>query len=103
MAQRLVPTETLVSAIKTMNSRQISAVITIVIMSVSFIIWVENRYAKLQDTTNNIKTLSTQIIQLQSQILSVVNSLPAHQRKEVVDRAAVSNTLTIVPEKAPKH
>ena len=89
--------ETIIETVRKMTSRQISAIIVIVCTCVSFVLWVENRYANLQETTNNIKSLSTQIIQLQSQILSVVNSLPADQRKEVVDRASISNAFSTSP------
>lgn len=88
-------TTSLIDILRNMNSKQIAAVLFVVIAAVGGAFWVENRYAKLVDTQNNIQQQQTQILQLQSQILTVVNSLPVDVRKEIIERSTTSKALNI--------
>ena len=92
--------EGVVSTIRGMSSKEIAVMVLLIILSVSVAFWVENRYAKLRDTQEVIKQQQAQLIQLQTQILTVSQALTPEQRKEIVERNAVQQALsnrTFVP------
>ena len=92
-------TTTIIDAIRAMTSRQLAVVIVLAASAVATAFWFENRYAKLKITQDNIQQQQTQIIQLQTQILNVVNALPADVRKEIVERSQTQQALNVNKER----
>lgn len=91
-----------IGTLRRMTNKDLASVATLVVFCVSGAFWIENRYAKLADTQMRIEQQQTEIIQLQTQILNVVNALPDEVRKEIVERSAVSRALS--PDRhIPQH
>ena len=86
-------TSGIIDTVRGMNSKELAVTLFLIIGCVGAAFWVENRYAKLRDTQERIEQQQTQLIQLQTQILNVVNALPADIRKEIVERSATAQAL----------
>lgn len=95
-----------IDIIRKMTSRELAVLVVFVLSSVSFAIygynWIEGRYAKLRDTQDRIELQQAQLLQLQTQILNVVNALPAEVRKEIVERSTAQAALSADPNKFVK-
>lgn len=91
----------IIGTVRRMSNKDLAAVGTLIVFCVSAAFWIENRYAKLADTQMRIEQQQTEIIQLQTQILNVVNALPDGIRKEIIERSAVSRALN--PERRDNY
>lgn len=94
----------IIDTVKGMTSKELAVTLVLIVSCVAGAFWVENRYAKLRDTQSRIEQQGTQIIQLQTQILNVVNALPAPVRQEIIERSAAAQALnrdktTFIPPK----
>lgn len=89
----LKETTDIIGILKKMTSKELAVTIIVAILSVTAAFWVENRYANLVQTQNEIQKQQTQVLHLQNQILTVVNSLPEEVRKEIIERAKASKAL----------
>jgi hypothetical protein len=87
--------EKIIDLLKKLNSKETAAIITLITSCVSGVMFIENRYAKLVATQESLSLQQTQIIQLQHQILSLVNSLPEDIRVEIVKRSSLEKAMNI--------
>lgn len=96
----------IISIVRKMSNRELAVLVFFVTAaaaaSVYVYTWFEGRYAKLVETQQRIELQQAQLLQLQTQVLTVVNALPAEVRKEIVDRSAAQRALSVDPNKFVK-
>ena len=93
-----IPNENTITFLQRLTASEWVALITIITFCVSAVFFVENRYAKLTQTQKDIGIQQTQIVQVQTQIISLVEALPKEIREEIVSRSKVNNALNLKQE-----
>lgn len=98
-----------IGTLRRMTNRELATTIFLIVASVSAAFWVENRYAKIQDTQADLNRQQQEILQqqakidsIQTNLISVVNSLPPQVRREVLERTATNQALNPEPTKFVK-
>ena len=93
-----IPDEKTITFLKRLTDSEWISLISIITFCVSAVFFVENRYAKLAQTQKDIGIQQTQILQVQTQIMSLVEALPKEVREEIVSRSKVNNALNLKQE-----
>jgi hypothetical protein len=79
--------ESTIDFIKKLSPQQMVSVITIIGFCFTVFFWVENRYANLKQTEENIERMLNTIIQIDSKLTATINQFPEDKIKKIDEGA----------------
>jgi hypothetical protein len=77
----------IIQIIRGFTPQQIAVIITIIGACFTGFFWVENRYANLKKTEENIEKISDNIIQIHSKISATISEFPEDRIKRIEESA----------------
>lgn len=87
-------TANVIDIIRKFSSKQLSTVIFLCVAVVSFVFWVENRYAKIEETRKEIEEIKSeikkdkdQIFQLNAKTIEIFNTFPEEVKNAITEKS----------------
>lgn len=83
-----------IDTVRKFTSKQLSTVIFLCVIVVSFVFWVENRYAKIEETRQEIENIKSeikkdkdQIFQLNAKTIEIFNTFPEDVKNAITEKS----------------
>lgn len=77
-----------IETVKTFTPQQLAVIVTLITSCFFVFFWVENRYANLKKTEENIERMLLNIIQIDSKVTATINRFSEEEIKKIEETAS---------------